>query len=60
MDYAKLQEKYGGQFVACRGDEVVAAARTMGELLRILKEKNLISTDVTVEHVRPKGIVYAL
>ena len=60
MDYAELQEKYGGQFVARRGDEVVAAARTLGEVLRMLREKNLISTDVTVEHVRPKGVVYAL
>ena len=60
MDYAQLQQEYGGQFVALKGDEVVAAARTMGELLRILKEKDLVSTEVTLEHVRPKGTVYAL
>jgi len=60
MTRKELQDKYGGQFIARKGDEVIAAADTMGEILRILKDKSLISTDVTIEHVRPKDIVYAL
>ena len=30
------------------------------ELLRILKQRHLISRDVVVEFVRPKGTIYAL
>ncbi len=60
MDYAEIQEKYGGKHIARREGEVVASAATSGELLRILKQRRLISRDVVVEFVRPKGTIYAL
>ena len=60
MDYSELQEKYGGKHIARRGDEVLEYAEGLGELLRTLKEKGLISRDVVVEFVRPKGVIYAL
>ncbi len=59
MDYAELQENYGGQFVARKGEEVVAAARTHGELVRSLEEKGVVFTEVTFEFVRKKDQVYA-
>lgn len=60
MEYAEIQDKYGGKHIARRGEEVVASAETSGELLRILKERGLISKEVVVEYVRPKGTIYAL
>ena len=58
-DYARLQDAYGGKHIARREDKVVASADTLGELLRILTDKGLVSEDVVVEFVRPKGVVYA-
>ena len=60
MDYAQLQERYGGKHIARRGDEVLASADTLAGLLRMLKEKGLVTGDVVVEFVRPKGVIYAL
>lgn len=60
MDHTELQEMYGGKHIARRGDEVLEAAETLVQLLRILEAKNLISQDIVVEFVRPKGVIYAL
>jgi hypothetical protein len=60
MDYAELQRKYGGQFVAMRGDEVVAAAKTHGDLVRELDARGVNVTQVVFEFVRRKDRVYAL
>ena len=59
-DYARLQDAHGGKHIARRGDKVVASADTLGDLLRILTDKGLVSEDVVVEFVRPKGVIYAL
>jgi hypothetical protein len=55
IDYASLQETYGGKFVAIREGEIVASAETHGELVRILGEKNLDNEEVVFEYVKPKG-----
>ncbi len=60
MDYTELQETYGGKHIARRGDEVLEATETLEQLLRILEAKDLISQDIVVEFVRPKGVIYAL
>jgi hypothetical protein len=57
IDYTRIQEAYGGKFVAIRKNEVIASADTHGELFRELKEKNLDSEDVVFEYIRPKGMV---
>jgi hypothetical protein len=59
MDYAELQEKYGGHFVARKGDEVVAAAKTHGDLVRELEARNVDVTQVVFEFVRRRDRVYA-
>lgn len=59
IDYNRLQEDYGGKFVAIRGNEVIASADTHGDLFRELKEKDLDSEDVVFEYVRPKGRICA-
>ena len=60
MEYTELQEKYGGQFVAWKGDHVVANADTHGELVRALEEKDINFTEVSFEFIRAKGQIYAL
>ncbi len=59
MDYTKFQEKYGGQFIARKGDEVIASADTHGELVRKLEEKGVQFTDITFGYVRPKDRICA-
>ena len=60
MDYSDLQKKYGGQFVARKGDDVVAGAKTHGELVRLLEQQGIKFTEVTFAYVRPKDRIYAL
>lgn len=58
--YARLQEEYGGKFVALRNGEVVASGKTDAELVSIVEEKGLDGEDLVFEHVRAKGCFYAL
>ncbi len=51
--YAELQEKYGGQFVALREGEVVAAGRTYHDLLVAVERAALDRAQLTFEHVEP-------
>lgn len=55
IDYARLQEEYGGKYVATLGDEVIASAEKYSELARALAERGGHTGDVVVEYVRPKG-----
>ena len=60
IDYAHLQEVYGGKFVAVRNGEVVASAGTDAELVRIVEENSLDGDDLVFEYVRAKDRFYAL
>ncbi len=51
--YAELQEKYGGQFVALRDGEVVAAGKTYRELVAAVEGAALDRAQLTFEHVEP-------
>lgn len=59
LDYIRLQDSYGGKFVALRDDRVIASADSHGELVRKLEEKKLAPEEVVFEYVRPKGRVCA-
>ena len=60
IDYARLQEEYGGKFVATRGGEVVASGDTAAEMLGELKENGLDGENVAFQFVEAKDIVYVL
>lgn len=60
IDYARLQEEYGGRFVAVRNGEVVASGGTDAELVRVVEEKGLDGDDLVFEYVRAKDRFYAL
>ncbi len=60
MGYARLENEYGGKYIAARNGEVVASGRTDAELVSIVEEKGLDGEDLIFEHVRAKGCFYAL
>lgn len=51
--HTALQEKYGGQFVACRDGEVVAAGKTYRELLAALQHTAPDRAQLTFEYIEP-------
>ena len=58
IEYARLQDEYGGKFVATRNGEVVASGDTNAEMLRELKEKGLDGEGLVFEFVEAKDIIY--
>ena len=59
IDLVRLQEEYGGRFVAVRNGEVVASGETDAELVRTVDEKGLDGDDLVFEYVRAKDRFYA-
>ncbi len=55
---ARLQEAYGGKFVATRNGEVVASGDNNAEMLRDLKEKGLDGEGLIFEFVEAKDTIY--
>lgn len=54
------QKKYGGQFVAQKGFKVLAAAPSIGHLIKILKAKNIYSDlSIVIGFIPPEGVVHA-
>lgn len=61
--YFKLQEKYGGEFVATKKARVLAHAKTLEELLKGLKKKGIpYGPAIRIGHIHPPDAVciYAL
>ena len=58
IDYARLQDEYGGKFVALRNGEVVASGDTSAEMLRELKQNGLDGENVAFEFVEAKDKIY--
>ena len=58
IEYARLQDAYGGKFVATRNGEVVASGDTAAEMLRELKEKEIAPEDVAFQFVEAKDTIY--
>lgn len=58
IEYARLQDEYGGKHVATLGDKVVASGDTAAEMLRELKEKGLDGEEVAFRFVEAKDTFY--
>jgi hypothetical protein len=60
-NYHKLQEKYGGMFVAYprMGGRVVAAGKTASELFRRMKKKGIYRKPHAFEYIAPKNVLCA-
>lgn len=50
-EYFWLQREYGGRYVARRDAEVLASAKTYGELTDVLKAMAIDWTNVSVQYV---------
>ena len=58
IEYARLQDEYGGKHVAALDGEVVASGDTAAEMLRELKERGLDGENVAFEYVEAKGVIW--
>ena len=48
---AELQQRFGGQFVARRGAEVIANAKSLGELNDLTAAMSVDWSDVVIQYV---------
>lgn len=52
-DYAKLQERYGGLYVARRGEDVRISGRTFDELVEKMDEIRTELGELVIEYIEP-------
>ena len=57
IDYAALQHQYGGRYIARRGSDVIAAARTYDELADCLEKSGTPWSELTIEFVEPADTI---
>lgn len=58
ISYLKLQEKYGGEFIAARKSRIVAHAKTMEALFRRLKKRGIsYGPAIRIGRVHPSDAV---
>lgn len=53
MDDLKLQEQYGGRYIACRDGHVIVSAPTYDELSEHLDALGTEGNDLIIEYVEP-------
>lgn len=60
-EYAELQLRYGGQYVARRDGEVVASAESYEKLIARVRERvetgSLAWSDIVIEYVDPATVI---
>jgi hypothetical protein len=59
VDYVRLQDEYGGMYVATKDGKVIARARRYSELADALEAGGGHTEEVVVEYVRPKDRICA-
>ncbi len=57
VDYALLQQRYGGRYVARRDGEVIASGDTYDELSDQLEKAVVDWGEIIIEYVEPANIV---
>jgi len=57
VDYALLQQRYGGRYVARRDSEVIASGDTYDELSDQLEKAVVDWGEIIIEYVEPANIV---
>ena len=57
VNYAKLQQRYGGKYVARIGNSVIAFGKTFEELIKQLERKHLINKNFSFAYIPPKGAI---
>jgi hypothetical protein len=59
IEYAELQRRHGGRYVARRGNDVIASAGSYRELSAQLDRLAARRADLVVEYVEPPDVVSA-
>ncbi len=57
VNYASLQQRYGGRYVARRGEDVIADAGTYDELTDQLEKAVTEWSDIIIEYIEPANFV---
>jgi hypothetical protein len=57
ISYAKLQRRYGGQFIARENGKVLAAGKTYAALLQAIRKHHLNRQALIVGYVPPHNAV---
>lgn len=57
VSYAKLQHRYGGQFIAREDGRVLASGTTYRQLLQAIRKRGLKRDDLIVGYVPPKDAI---
>jgi len=57
VDYAQLQQQYGGRYVARRGCQVIASAETYDALADELESREMNWSDLIIEYIEPADTV---
>ena len=57
VDYAELQQRHGGRYVARRGGEVIASAETYDELSEQLEKMGPKWDELIIEYVEPPNVI---
>lgn len=56
-NYMRLQEKYGGKFVATIKGKVIAYADDSEKLVKMIKNKFEKNKNLTIGYIEPKGAI---
>jgi len=57
VDYAQLQERYGGKYIAHRNGEVISSAETYDDLMDQLEESTVVWKDLIIAYIEPTNTV---
>lgn len=57
VSYDKLQQRYGGRFIARHDSTVLASGGTYRQLLQAIRKQGLKRKDVIVGYVPPKDAI---
>ncbi len=57
ISYAKFQEKYAGEYIARKNNQVLAHAKTYSQLIKKLVQKHIDRTILTIGFVPPKHTI---
>jgi hypothetical protein len=57
ISYARLQRRYGGQFIARQNGKVLASGATYQQLLRAISKRRMSRQRLIVGYVPPKDAI---
>lgn len=56
----QIQLEYARKLIAIKGKKIVASAKNIGELLELLRSKEIEQSEVLIEYIPPRGEITIL